>query len=215
MFDQAQKLRELVREREHQAQGHARVIVVAAGKEGDGKTTIALNLAVVFEELGRTAAVLYAGMPEAEIAGQISDLSETKDIIIIDTCSDAREDSLALCEFADEVLVVTTAEAESYTRAYAFLKTLAGNGSTASLGIIVNQSFSPDEADRAGHNMVRVCHDFIDLDIRYWGHILRDPDVVTANRLKESFLLRQPGQRSPCAVQSCGCRIHKFCLSGV
>lgn len=69
MMDQAEQLRRLIRQQEHQTQQLARVITVTSGKGGVGKSSIAVNLAVQMKRLGKRVVVLDAdfGLANVEV----------------------------------------------------------------------------------------------------------------------------------------------------
>ncbi len=69
MMDQAEQLRRLIRQQEHQVQQLARVITVTSGKGGVGKSSIAVNLAVQMKRLGKRVVVLDAdfGLANVEV----------------------------------------------------------------------------------------------------------------------------------------------------
>lgn len=68
-MDQAEQLRRLIRQQEHQVQQLARVITVTSGKGGVGKSSIAVNLAVQMKRLGKRVVVLDAdfGLANVEV----------------------------------------------------------------------------------------------------------------------------------------------------
>jgi flagellar biosynthesis protein FlhG len=66
-MDQAEKLRELVRQRSKYITKPFRVITVASGKGGVGKTNFVLNLAVVLQRLGFKITILDADFGMANI----------------------------------------------------------------------------------------------------------------------------------------------------
>lgn len=69
MMDQAEQLRRLIRQQEHQAQQLARVVTVTSGKGGVGKSSIAVNLAVQMKHLGKRVVVFDAdfGLANVEV----------------------------------------------------------------------------------------------------------------------------------------------------
>lgn len=69
MMDQAEQLRRLIRQQEHQAQQLARVVTVTSGKGGVGKSSIAVNLAVQMKRLGKRVVVFDAdfGLANVEV----------------------------------------------------------------------------------------------------------------------------------------------------
>ena len=69
MEDQAQKLRELmsVKPREAQQAKKTRVITVASGKGGVGKTNLSVNLAIAYARTGKRVMVMDADLGLANV----------------------------------------------------------------------------------------------------------------------------------------------------
>ena len=71
MVDQAERLREMYKEKKFQKpprkKGLSRVIVVASGKGGVGKTNLVVNLAVVMGQLGQKTVILDTDMGLANV----------------------------------------------------------------------------------------------------------------------------------------------------
>jgi flagellar biosynthesis protein FlhG len=65
-MDQAEQLRKLVKNQDRQALA-ARVITVTSGKGGVGKTSIAVNLAIQMQRLGKRVIILDADFGLANI----------------------------------------------------------------------------------------------------------------------------------------------------
>ncbi|HNT33946.1 MAG TPA: MinD/ParA family protein [bacterium] len=136
-----------------------------------------------------------ANLGHAQLEGlinQFSDLADETDILIIDTAAGISENVLAFVAAAREALVVTTPEPTAYTDAYAMLKVLSTRQVEVQLGLVVNMAGDEREAAQAGENMVLVCRQFMNMGIRYWGHVLKDPDVGAAIRRQEPFILYAP-----------------------
>lgn len=64
MSDQAEKLREIVRNR---GGGDTRIIAVASGKGGVGKTNISINMAIAYAKIGKKVVVLDADLGLANV----------------------------------------------------------------------------------------------------------------------------------------------------
>ena len=253
MVDQAEKLREMVRERDETVAGMeihepARIIAVTSGKGGVGKSNLASNLAILFAQRGNRVVIVDADLslanvdilldlqprfnlshvvfgekslqeviiegPEAikvlpassgiselahlsanqlsDLVSQFSQLASETDIMIIDTAAGLSDNVLAFVAAAREALIVTTPEPTAYTDAYAILKVISAKGMDVSLGLVINMAVTEKEASQAGENMVMVCRQFMNLGIRYWGHVVRDPEVSIAIRRQEPFVLYAP-----------------------
>ena len=67
MADQAEKLREIMRNKKSSPQKASRIISVSSGKGGVGKTNIAINLALAYAALGKKVIVLDADLGLANV----------------------------------------------------------------------------------------------------------------------------------------------------
>jgi flagellar biosynthesis protein FlhG len=69
MADQAEKLREMMREKNGAANGkkNTRIIAVSSGKGGVGKTNISINLALAYAKLGKKVIVMDADLGLANV----------------------------------------------------------------------------------------------------------------------------------------------------
>jgi len=65
--DQAEKLREIMRNRSAQPRKNSRIITVSSGKGGVGKTNIAINMAIAYAQLGKRVIVMDADLGLANV----------------------------------------------------------------------------------------------------------------------------------------------------
>ncbi|MFO8065756.1 MAG: MinD/ParA family protein [Spirochaetota bacterium] len=67
MADQAEALREMMKNRNGQGESNTRIIAVASGKGGVGKTNIATNMAIGFARLGKKVVLMDADLGLANV----------------------------------------------------------------------------------------------------------------------------------------------------
>jgi flagellar biosynthesis protein FlhG len=67
MADQAEKLRELMQNKNGNHRSATRIITVSSGKGGVGKTNIAINLALAYAEMGKKVTVMDADLGLANV----------------------------------------------------------------------------------------------------------------------------------------------------
>ncbi len=93
-MDQAEKLRNIIKLQNLEQQNQSRIITVTSGKGGVGKSSIAINLAVKFREMGKRVIifdadfglanieVMFGAIPKYNLSDMIFRGKELKDIII-------------------------------------------------------------------------------------------------------------------------------------
>ena len=67
MADQAEQLRELMRDREPSSGKNTRIITVSSGKGGVGKTNLSINIALAYAQLGKKVIVMDADLGLANV----------------------------------------------------------------------------------------------------------------------------------------------------
>ena len=67
MADQAEKLRQIMRNKEQGGDSQSRIIAISSGKGGVGKTNLAINLAIAYSRLGKKVVVMDADLGLANV----------------------------------------------------------------------------------------------------------------------------------------------------
>ena len=67
MADQAEQLREIMRNRSNGSKNKTRIITISSGKGGVGKTNLSINIALAFAQLGKRVIVLDADLGLANV----------------------------------------------------------------------------------------------------------------------------------------------------
>jgi flagellar biosynthesis protein FlhG len=65
--DQAEKLRQIMRNKEQEGDSSSRIIAISSGKGGVGKTNLAINLAIAYSRLGKKVVVMDADLGLANV----------------------------------------------------------------------------------------------------------------------------------------------------
>ncbi|ADG70286.1 MinD/ParA family protein [Brachyspira murdochii] len=232
MKDQADELRKMMGVKDKRPQ---RIISIASGKGGVGKTNIAINLSIALQELGQNVLlidadlglgnvnVILGNMPEYNlyhvikgvkklhevvletdygiryIAGasgfsslaNLSGRALTKlvnsmdslndaDIIIVDTGAGISDTVLYFLLSSDESIVVTTPELTAILDAYGVIKSIAPENSNADIKILVNRVTKASEGKEVGDKIIMTSKKYLDMDVKYLGHILEDKTIPYA-----------------------------------
>ena len=136
-----------------------------------------------------------ADLPEDQLnhlTGQFSLLERQCDFLLVDTAAGISDNVLAFVHAVDEVLIVTTPEPTAYTDAYALIKVLLEGDVPGKLGLLVNMAQSRKEARNAAEGIIMISQKFLQVGIKDYGYILRDPEVPRATRRQEAFTLYNP-----------------------
>lgn len=119
-------------------------------------------------------------------------IDEEVDIVIVDTGAGISSNVLSFVLAANEILLVTTPEPTAITDAYAMIKVLSKKRKNLNIRLLVNQSHSKDEAELTVNKITSVTRRFLDVNIEYFGYLLRDPNVPIATRIQKSFVKEYP-----------------------
>ena len=189
-MDQAQNLRELV------GRGHEiRVISVAGGKGGVGKSSIAANLAVAMSRLGVRALVLDADLGLANGSGvnellsmneaQLSELlrnvvhiDEPIDVIVVDAGTGVSDITMEVLLASSETIVVTTPEPASVLDSYALIKTIVKHSISHPLHLLVEKCENMKESQNAQIGIINVCEKHLGKRINALGVISYNYNVT-------------------------------------
>lgn len=114
------------------------------------------------------------------------------DYLLIDTPAGIAADVLFFNAAAREVICVVTPEPTSLTDSYAMLKLLSAKSGDRRVGVIINQSSSDREAERAFERLNRAVQRYLPMSITRIGTVPRDDSVLEAVRAQVAVLERYP-----------------------
>jgi flagellar biosynthesis protein FlhG len=129
-------------------------------------------------------------------------LEADSDLILIDTAAGLSPNVLSFALGSDQLLVVTTPEPTAITDAYAIIKTLRRQRSDLEANVLVNMVRDADEGRAVFGRIDAVCRRFLELNVRYAGHVVHDARVMMAVRHRRPFVLENPhGDAARCVTQ--------------
>jgi flagellar biosynthesis protein FlhG len=108
---------------------------------------------------------------------ELDGLLDLFDILLIDTGAGISSNVMYFSTTAQEVVVVVSPEPTSITDAYALMKVLSLKYSQKQFKLIVNQAATGEEASEVYRQLNLVAERFLDIRIKYIGHILFDENV--------------------------------------
>lgn len=210
-----------------------KVISIASGKGGVGKTLTTVNIAVAAQRLGLRTLVLdgdlglanvdvvlglqakyhlidvlegHVGLDEILLTGPlglrvipsgsgisrltelskverlrildgIQSMSETFDLLIIDTGAGISSNVLHLNSVADRILVVTTPEPHAMTDAYAFIKVMNEEYNINTFDLLVNQTRAEGDGEQVAQRIGDVARRFLNAEVSFLGSVPFDPQL--------------------------------------
>ncbi len=225
-----------------------RVVTVASGKGGVGKTSVAINLAVAHALRGSRVLLLDADLALANVdvmldlhaehtladviegrcelesvlidgpAGiriipaasgvqrmadlgvletgslvrAFSDLAERFDLMIVDVAAGIHSSVTTFASAAHEVVVVVCDEPASIADAYALIKVLSRDHGVRSFRILANMVRNSVHGKTLYRTLARVAEQFLDVVLRYAGHVPRDEFVGRASRRRLPVVTAYP-----------------------
>ena len=144
---------------------------------------------------------------QKKMLGQLVELEQSHDYLIIDTGSGIDRRVRQFLESADVVLVVTTPEPTSIADSYATVKALSSSLEIPVLEAVVNQGRNRDESTRILERLSETARMFLQAEVGAGGFIPYDAAVPEAVALQTPFLLHAPRCPASRAIEQLARRI--------
>ncbi|MBN1343975.1 MAG: MinD/ParA family protein [Phycisphaerae bacterium] len=151
--------------------------------------------------LGTSGVGRLANLSEFErhnLVQSMLQLESLADVVVLDCAAGISRNVITFAAAADHVLVVTTPEPTALTDAYATIKVLSRERTTASIGTVVNLATNSSEARSSAARLSEVARRFLRMDVDNTGYVLKDEHVALAVRHRVPVILRYP--RSPAST---------------
>lgn len=126
------------------------------------------------------------------LASDLSALSASFDVLLIDTGAGLTENVLFFSSLADHVLVVATPEPAAITDSYALIKVLTTRREEADIHLIVNQVNQPEDGPETFQRLQEVADRFLGVSITMAGSLPKDAALQKAVRARQPVLLVNP-----------------------
>jgi flagellar biosynthesis protein FlhG len=130
------------------------------------------------------------------------------DRIILDLGAGVSDTTMMFASAADEAILVMTPDPAALTDAYAFLKLMLRNASTATPLVLVNLAATDGEARRTYDALAATARTFLKSEPDYLGGIPRDAKAGEAVRRQCHLLTLYPQAPASCAIESTARQLH-------
>jgi flagellar biosynthesis protein FlhG len=154
-----------------------------------------------------------ANLTPAEHAGIIhafSELTETLDVLVVDTAAGIADGVLRFCAAASDVLVVVCDEPTSLTDAYALIKVLSTEHSVTRFRIVTNMTHHGGDGRQLFEKLLRVTERFLDVSLDHAGSVPYDDRIWRAVQLQAPFVTAFPGSLAAAALKRLALRADKW-----
>lgn len=141
-------------------------------------------------------------MEHAGLIHAFSEISETIDVLIIDTAAGISDSVISFVRAAQEILVVVCDEPSSITDAYALIKILNRDYDVDRFRVIANMTRSAQEGRNLYNKLTQVADRFLDVTLQYEGSIPFDESVRKAVQRQKSVVELSPGSKAAQAYKA-------------
>lgn len=145
------------------------------------------------------------------IIGNLAELDEMADIIIVDTGAGIADAVLEFLVASGEILLVTTPEPTSITDSYSLLKALSRHPRYASentqIRVLANKVTGENEAQALYAKLQTVVERYLKVPISYLGMIPQDPLLAKAVMQQMPVSLENPKARSAMAYEAAAAKL--------
>lgn len=128
----------------------------------------------------------------------VREISAGLDFLLIDTAAGISDNVVEMLLLAERVLVVTSYEPAAVVDAYAVIKILASAAPGKEVGVVVNSTRDAEEAGLVFRQLDVAASRFLNRQLRYVGHVVRDQavrDAVLEQRPVVNHVPQAPASR--------------------
>ena len=134
------------------------------------------------------------------LVAQLQKLENNTDIVVLDCGAGISKNVTTFAASADQVMVVTTPEPTALADAYATVKSLYRQRSTAKLGVFVNMAHSRAQAEATSERLRTVAKSFLNISVAGFGYMLHDSRVELAVQERCPFVIGYPSSNASACV---------------
>jgi len=140
---------------------------------------------------------------------ELNGLSESLDVMFIDTAAGIAENVMYFNMVAKEIVVVVSPEPTSLTDAYALIKLLYRGYATKRFMLLVNMVSGSNEAKEVYRRLSNATDHFLNLSVEYLGYILRDKTVYEAVKQQSMLVELAPHSKASKCLFAVAEKLHK------
>ena len=155
------------------------------------------GIRIVPASSGAANMVRLTSQQHAGLIQAFSDISDSIDVLIIDTAAGIGDGVISFVRAAQEVLLVVTDEPTSNTDAYALVKLLNRDYGLSRFRVLANMTHTPEEGRNLYAKLTKVTERFLDVALQYVGAIPADELVRKSVQKQRAVYEAYP--RSKCA----------------
>ncbi|HTO18844.1 MAG TPA: flagellar synthesis regulator FleN [Pseudomonas sp.] len=155
------------------------------------------GIRIVPASSGAASMVRLTSQQHAGLIQAFSDISESIDVLIIDTAAGIGDGVTSFVRAAQEVLLVVTDEPTSITDAYALIKLLNRDYGLSRFRVLANMTLTPEEGRNLYAKLTKVTERFLDVALQYVGAVPADELVRKSVQKQRAVYEAYP--RSKCA----------------
>ena len=155
------------------------------------------GIRIVPASSGAASMVRLTSQQHAGLIQAFSDISESIDVLIIDTAAGIGDGVTSFVRAAQEVLLVVTDEPTSITDAYALIKLLNRDYGLSRFRVLANMTHAPEEGRNLYAKLTKVTERFLDVALQYVGSVPADELVRKSVQKQRAVYEAYP--RSKCA----------------
>jgi len=155
-----------------------------------------------------------AELDARENAGLIhafSELTQSLDVLIIDTAAGLSESVVSFAQAAHHVLVLACDEPASITDAYALMKVLSRGHGVEAFKLLTNMTRGAEHGYQLYDKIARVCERFLDVTLEHAGNIPQDEYLRRAIQQQTSVVDAYPASRSANAFRALAQESERWC----
>jgi flagellar biosynthesis protein FlhG len=123
---------------------------------------------------------------------QMDRLEREVDVLLVDTGAGISENVLRFATFADEVIVVTTANVAATVDAYSIIRILREMDRQGKIGLLTNMAKSMYHAKNVFNRLDVAVRKYLDYALGDLGYVAEDEYIVAANQARRPLLMAFP-----------------------